>query len=480
MIGRLTHQDTYNHEGTMNETPILIAGMMFGDEGKGNAVASFAWHARKKNSNSFVVRYNGGAQALHNVINQNGVHHGHAQVTSNMMVAGASGLISSFVYFNPWNYTTESQKFFRATGIVPRMYIDAHAPVITPYHVIANRIASEIVGGGATCGQGIGEIAKDIQDKIRGDGMEPMLAKELYAEDPAKLTDGLEAWQSYKLAQVLARFGDEVYTTTSLQELMAYLTDKRHPQIAADFLTVKAHLPELCFEDDILADMLADPDTMVIFEGAQGVLLDEFVGFTPWTTWSDTTFNNADKLLEEAAYDIPPLRVGVFRTYTTRHGSGPLPGENFTLKTDPHNPTTFYQGNFRTAPFCTPLARYAMRVCPIDALFVTHTDVHDNKFYETPTINGQTDWPSSTAKPVTFTDRTRAARDPHFEKQLLDHSRDMTALLEKVSTTSIASDLPPGQPNWSAAQSVAKRVGLRLAGYAKSHSFTDSLVISSH
>src|SRR5262249_38662415 len=68
----------------------------------------------------------------------------------------------------------------------------------------------------------------------------------------------------------------------------------------------------------------------VVFEGAQGVLLDEWHGFHPYTTWSTTTFANALELLAEAG--MTAIRLGVSRCFMTRHGPGPLVTEDPTLE----------------------------------------------------------------------------------------------------------------------------------------------------
>ncbi|MCP9971471.1 adenylosuccinate synthetase [Actinomadura madurae] len=88
----------------------------------------------------------------------------------------------------------------------------------------------------------------------------------------------------------------------------------------------------------------------VVFEGAQGVLLDEWHGFHPYTTWSATTFANAETLLAEAGGTA--LRLGVLRAYATRHGPGPFVTEDPVLTADlpePHNGTGRWQGAFRAA-----------------------------------------------------------------------------------------------------------------------------------
>ena len=72
-----------------------------------------------------------------------------------------------------------------------------------------------------------------------------------------------------------------------------------------------------------------------MFEGAQGVLLDEWHGFHPYTTWSTTTFANAETLLAEAGMAGAAQRLGVLRTTTTRHGPGPLVTEDAVYQLAP-------------------------------------------------------------------------------------------------------------------------------------------------
>jgi adenylosuccinate synthase len=119
----------------------------------------------------------------------------------------------------------------------------------------------------------------------------------------------------------------------------------------------------------------------VVFEGAQGVLLDEWHGFHPYTTWSTTTFANAEKLLAEAGMAGEATRLGVLRVVTTRHGPGPLVTEDPGLRlTDPHNPTNAWQGRFRFGHFDAVAHRYALAVAGgVDGLALTHLDVVDER-----------------------------------------------------------------------------------------------------
>lgn len=115
----------------------------------------------------------------------------------------------------------------------------------------------------------------------------------------------------------------------------------------------------------------------VIFEGAQGVLLDEWYGFHPHTTWSTTTMKNADALIAQSGR-MNVRSIGVVRAYATRHGQGPFPTENAALtKTlrETTNSDTGAQGGFRVGWFDVPLTRYALEVYPsVQELAVTCLD----------------------------------------------------------------------------------------------------------
>jgi adenylosuccinate synthase len=116
----------------------------------------------------------------------------------------------------------------------------------------------------------------------------------------------------------------------------------------------------------------------VVFEGAQGVLLDEWRGFHPYTTWSTCTPDNALGLLAEHGYHDPSTVFGVLRSYTSRHGAGPMPTEDpgFLQRCpEAHNTTHPWQGAFRAGPLDLVLTRYALAASKhVHALAVTHLD----------------------------------------------------------------------------------------------------------
>jgi adenylosuccinate synthase len=121
-----------------------------------------------------------------------------------------------------------------------------------------------------------------------------------------------------------------------------------------------------------------------IFEGAQGVLLDEYRGFHPYATWSTVTPHHAWELVHQMAADAVTV-LGVARAYTTRHGEGPLPtfSPGLTEKLlDPGNPWNRWQGSLRCGWLDLPLLRYAAAAAgPLDGIVVNHLDqVTDTDF----------------------------------------------------------------------------------------------------
>jgi adenylosuccinate synthase len=122
----------------------------------------------------------------------------------------------------------------------------------------------------------------------------------------------------------------------------------------------------------------------IVYEGAQGILLDENHGFHPHTTWSTCTARHALHWLRDSPHQVE--KVGVLRSTLTRHGAGPLPSESAELSAqlpEPHNSGAGWQGAFRVGWFDPVLLRYAMAANGgVDWLAVTHVDRVQARFVE--------------------------------------------------------------------------------------------------
>lgn len=327
----------------------VVVDLGFGDAGKGAVVDRLCG----KGPVRAVVRFNGGAQAAHNVVTADGRHHTFAQFGSGTL-RGVRTHLSRFMAVDPLALAAEADHL-RALG-VPDPYalltVDRRARLTTPYHAAANRLRERARGAGrhGSCGMGVGETA---------------------AYDLAHPGDAPTVGDCASRTPLLRR----------LRRLRDRLTDELGPlgapppEDCADAFTAFGRAVRLT--DGTALRRLARQGPLV-FEGAQGVLLDEWHGFHPYTTWSTTTFANAETLLAEAGAAGSARRVGVVRTYTTRHGPGPLVTEDAGLAAvlpERHNGHGRWQGAFRVGHFDAVAHAYAVEACGgVDALALTHVD----------------------------------------------------------------------------------------------------------
>jgi len=329
-----------------------ILGLGFGDCGKGLFVDALCrrWGAHT------VVRFNGGAQAGHNVVLPDGRHHTFSQVGSGAFV-GAATVLASPVVVHPSALAVEVERL-EALGVDPTVLVDARCRVNTPFHQAAGRLRERRLGHG-TCGVGVGETVRH----------------EL--EHPENVL----------------RYGDLVHPALTMQKLDAIrrdleaVADPAQPDEATVLTDPGVSERWLLRVTPLLrrfppasparvAERLNRPGT-VIFEGAQGALLDEDAGFHPHTTWSRVRFDVADAIATEAGVGGDVLHLGVLRTCATRHGPGPFPTWDPALDVlpEPHNAGDGWQGPFRRGHPDAVLLRYARSfVGRLDGLLVSHLD----------------------------------------------------------------------------------------------------------
>jgi adenylosuccinate synthase len=348
---------------------VVLVGLGFGDESKGAWTDYFA----RTEPVHTVVRFNGGAQAGHNVVTPDGRHHTFAQFGSGTLVPGVNTHLSRFMLVNPFRLLQEDDalKTLGVSDALRRTSIDRRALITTPFQVAANRLR-ELARGDArhgSCGMGIGETMSDWLVL----GAAALTAGDL--ADARVLTRKLAALRDLKIAQladVLATLPD----TEPVARERAILFD---PSIIETCARVYQHLARSVrlVNEDHLGELLR-LDGTVVFEGAQGVLLDEWRGFHPYTTWSTTTFENALTLLHEQAYDAEVVKIGLLRAYSTRHGAGPFVTEDSAVRasfSDAFNVQNDWQQSLRVGPFDAVAARYAVDVAGTpDLLAISHLD----------------------------------------------------------------------------------------------------------
>jgi len=329
---------------------IITVGLGFGDEGKGSAVD---YLVREYNS-KLVVRYNGAHQAAHTVVLPNGKKHIFSQVGSGTF-AGADTFLGPRMIIELTAMANEVRALMHLLGKPPKIYIHPKCLVTTPYHKILNRAKedSRLVKHGS-CGVGVGETRKYWLEH----GKDAIVFEDLLGSR-VELIDKLELLHQRTIAQVY----DLDSNSCSLELLHLYPTDIMDSLIDG----LRSVAPEMV--------EFPTSTAIVVFEGAQGVLLDENYGFHPHTTWSTTTTKHAHEIIELVNPKANKTTIGIQRCFHTRHGNGPLPTERRDLNlVDINNPHGKYQGAMRFGYFDNVLFKYALQTQAIDGVFLTHCD----------------------------------------------------------------------------------------------------------
>lgn len=327
--------------------PFIVSGLQNGDESKGKWTAFLS----RKLNKTLNVRYNSGPNAMHNVVSK-GIHHCFSQFGSTLF-EGTPTLFSRYTLIEPLALANEAQILKSKVDFTPydKLFIDARAKLITPFHVITNRLHSE---KGSTTGMGIGVTVQDSIDRP----INHMTVLDLLQPD---LVYKLESAKAY----IINRYGYNEAYNIDLTDLV-----ERYDRITENL--------NILFAVDVNSLMRTNN---LIFEGAQGILLDEDFGFAPYNSWSKTTKHNALKLLADAGITEKPINVGLTRIYSHKHGIGQLPSYDAELTEmlpEPHNGFNEYQGHFRAGWLDLNLLRYAIDVNDgIDYIAFSHTDYRD-------------------------------------------------------------------------------------------------------
>ncbi|MCO6455744.1 MAG: adenylosuccinate synthetase [Pirellulaceae bacterium] len=337
----------------------IVFDLGFGDGGKGATVDFLA----RECGADLVVRYHGGAQAGHNVVTADGRHHTFSQFGAGTFVPGTRTLLGPDFVLHPGAMLLEARRL-RELGVsdaLDRTSLDERALVITPFQQAAGRLRElrrhERPHG--TCGVGLGET---MRDALAG---QPDLVRARDLADADRLRDKLCLQRARHLASCertpLSRSGGELPGSgrRAAAEL-ELLRDLGAVERTLDvFLSVARQLE---IHEPRRTRVYLESAGRLIFEGAQGVLLDQDLGFHPHTTWSDCTPRGALRLLEGLPARI--VRLGVLRSYMVRHGPGPFPTHDpqwDEIYTEPYNDDHGWQGAFRRGPLDCVLLRYALR-----------------------------------------------------------------------------------------------------------------------
>ena len=278
---------------------VLIVGSQWGDEGKGKIVDVLTEQA------DVVARYQGGHNAGHTVVINDEQFILHL-VPSGILHKGKLSIIGNGTVVEPESFLKELDELTeRGITIGDNLLLSKGAHLIMPYHMALEAANEKSLGKGAigTTGRGIGPAYVDKFSRM-GLKVGDLLYPEIFRE---KLEKALQ-WTNSVLKKI---YGAEEFSVEEVyQQYMRYA--ERLAQHIAD--------------TDIIINDAMDEGKKVLFEGAQGTLLDIDFGTYPFVTCSSATAGGVCTGL-----GVSPLRVGkivgIVKAYTTRVGSGPFPAE---------------------------------------------------------------------------------------------------------------------------------------------------------
>jgi adenylosuccinate synthase len=347
-------------EDVAKKETVICQGMAYGDEGKG---ATVDFLCRDLNA-TLIVRYNGGPQCAHNVVMEDGRHHTFAQFGSGTL-RGVRTHLSRFMLVDPITMLVEDEhlQHIGVKDAFDRTTVHEDCVVVTIYHRAFNRLEEMSRGHRAhgSTGMGVGcarkleleGISLRVKDLCRGfhtsDKMDAIRTR---------LMHDAEAF-AYNLEETPEKAIEFSLLTQPPSKgwFWAYRHWKERIKVVPEFM----------------------PEDLMVFEGAQGVLLDEKHGEAPYNTWTNTTFENALTLLADAGYDGEVTKMGCWRTYFTRHGNGPFPTEQDGLidhRPELHNTHGRWQGPWRVGSFDYQQAARATNICGgIDGIALSHWDI---------------------------------------------------------------------------------------------------------
>jgi adenylosuccinate synthase len=335
-------------------TNVVVVGVQWGDEGKGKVVDVLAEHF------DIVARYQGGANAGHTVLAE-GKKFVLQLLPTGIIRPDKIAVIGNGVVVDPEALLREILKLEeKGVSVGRRLLVSDRAHLILPYHR-AHEVAAEEARGVGKIGTTAKGIGPTYEDKA---GRRGLRACDL--RDAGKFRE--------KCAAVVAeknRIASALFDGCALHA----------EELTEQFLRVAQGMLPYVVDASAYLNAEMDQGKRVLFEGAQGTMLDLDHGTYPFVTSSSSTAGGAS-----TGTGVGPTRidsvVGVSKAYATRVGSGPFPTE----ATGPEGEKIRERGGEygavtgrprRCGWFDVPVARYSARVNNLDALMITKLDILD-------------------------------------------------------------------------------------------------------
>lgn len=334
---------------------VVVVGLQWGDEGKGKITDCLASEA------NLVVRYQGGNNAGHTVVVGNEEFKLHL-VPSGVLYPGTLCVLGNGVVINPEVLIRELTDLQKRGIDISGMRISDRAHVIMPYHPVLDQLdeANRVTGKIGTTGRGIGPSYVDKYARYDAIRMVDLMDKEVFEE------------RLIEIVRIKNKILEDIYDQPGFDWKV----------IRDQYLEYAEFLRPMVTDTSLLINQAIGKQGKVLFEGAQGTLLDIDHGTYPFVSSSSPAAGGAC-----IGAGVGPTRidkvVGVIKAYSTRVGEGPFPTE---LAEDTASKLRDGRGREygvttgrprRCGWFDGVIAEHSVRINGVNALVVMKLDVLD-------------------------------------------------------------------------------------------------------
>ena len=332
-------------------TAVAVVGSQWGDEGKGK-ITDFL-----SNEAAYTVRSNGGNNAGH-TIEINGQDFKMRLIPSGIFASKEGAVIGNGVVINPEVLFSELETLAEKGIDTSKLKISNRAHIIMPYHIKQDEYQEEAKGDQkiGTTKNGIGPAYMDKASRI-GIRVCDLLEKDTFE---AKLRANLEQ-------------KNEVFTKIYGKPALKF------EDIFDKYFEYGQKMRKYVTDTSVLVNNALDNDKKVLFEGAQGIMLDIDEGTYPFVTSSNTISGGIASGIGVGANRVKSV-IGVCKAYTTRVGAGPFPTELLDKTGDRIRETAHEYGTVTGRPrrvgwFDSVALRHAKRVSGINGLSLNLLDI---------------------------------------------------------------------------------------------------------
>ena len=271
-----------------------VIGLQWGDEGKGKIVDFLSENF------DLVARYQGGNNAGHTVIVEDITYK--LNLIPSGVIRGKVCFLGQGIVLDPEHFLKEYEQICEKISN-PKIYLSSNIPLILPYHKQLDKINESILSGEDKIGTTAKGIGPAYQDKV---GRKSIKLYDLKSLD--KIREKLENIKKF-YDPVLNAYQEELINIDKYISILDSFYTKVGPLII-DNSYIKKNFNQ----------------NNILFEGAQGALLDLDHGSYPFVTSSNTISSN---IVIGSGLQVDYQTVGIFKAYATRVGNGPFPSELF-------------------------------------------------------------------------------------------------------------------------------------------------------